>query len=312
MENRLYAAVDPAYGSGGRIRGKQMKVSDLTGVGRPLDMKYPTNRAVAICSLVFAAAAAAVLGVRGDRFLDVILGGLNAGLAIFLAWALCRELDPDNPLSAFVSAGLAAAGFFLAEVRPEVRPEVRVLILFWFVLVLRTVNRTTGTPVKWWDSLFILGFSGYLMWSRGNWVYGASVSAVFFLDGSLSEPNKRQFFFGSASLGLTGLWLMSGGTMWRMAELGAFLLLPLLLPGCFFVPLFLWSGEIRSTGDASGKPLHPGRVRASQAAALFALTQIGLWRGIEGMAELLPMWAGAVGAVLYGAFVRIIVRKSSP
>lgn len=76
-----------------------------TRLGRVLSWKYPSHR--------FAFIGSAATGAVGF-FLDSLagewnfLGALLTGVAVFLAWACARELDPDQNATAFLSLLLAA------------------------------------------------------------------------------------------------------------------------------------------------------------------------------------------------------------
>ena len=130
-----------------------MKMSDITALGRAIDPRYPTNLAIAVLALVVAIGGTAWRLVTGLPLLESALWGIGAGFVLFLTWALGRELDPDHDLSAFMGVGLALIVLLFFDL-----PEL--LLVFWLLLVLRTVNRTTGLPARPLDSLAILGLGG--------------------------------------------------------------------------------------------------------------------------------------------------------
>ena len=82
----------------------------ITTIGRPIDLRYPTNRAIALLTLAVTAGGALARLLGGEPVGAGASWGLSAGLTLFLGWALGRELDPAHDLSAFVGAGLALAG----------------------------------------------------------------------------------------------------------------------------------------------------------------------------------------------------------
>ena len=93
-----------------------MKMSDVTALGRLPDPRYPTNRAIAVLALVVAIAAAIWRILSGVAPLESALWGIGAGFALFLTWALGRELDP---------ALLEAAGHRLVEHQDALRLRAR-------------------------------------------------------------------------------------------------------------------------------------------------------------------------------------------
>ena len=82
----------------------------LTTVGRAIDLSYPTNRAIAIVTGVVMVGGTLSQLLSEGGWGQSLVSGANAGLSVFLTWALCRELDPDHAVSAFVAVGLALIG----------------------------------------------------------------------------------------------------------------------------------------------------------------------------------------------------------
>lgn len=76
----------------------------ISSLGRSIDPSYRSNRA-AIAGSVLAALIVAVAGLGADGALGV--GPIAAGGAVFLSWAIARELDPDHPASAVIALPIA-------------------------------------------------------------------------------------------------------------------------------------------------------------------------------------------------------------
>ncbi|MGD8968241.1 MAG: hypothetical protein PVI07_12095, partial [Anaerolineae bacterium] len=141
-----------------------MKISDVTSINRAIDFNYPSNRAIAIVTILVVVGGAFSELLSGGGWGESILWGVNAGLSVFLTWALCRELDPDHALSAFVAVGLALVGLVLWGLP-------RLAVILWMIMVMRIVNRTTGLAAGLLDSLAVLGLGSWLS-LEGNWGYG--------------------------------------------------------------------------------------------------------------------------------------------
>lgn len=47
-----------------------MKINDITAIARPLDLNYPTNKAIALVSMIVIAASTIFWMVAGRGFLD--------------------------------------------------------------------------------------------------------------------------------------------------------------------------------------------------------------------------------------------------
>lgn len=268
-----------------------MSLRSISGIARPVDPGYATNRAIAVVTVAVIALEALRQIVTGAGFLAGGLAGILPGLAVFLAWAICRELDPDHDLSAFVAAALALAGTFIWG-------PPGLLALFWLLLTMRIVNRSTGLPATLLDSLGILALGLWLTY-RDSWTYAALLALAFLLDGTLPRPNRRHIAFGLAALAAAalvavlqgGIWIQIGATFWSAAAAAAF---------CVgFAPVLLSADSLSSVSDDDREPLRSARVRSGQAWALLAGVSSAVWFGTVGLVNLLPFWAAVLGAAVY-------------
>jgi hypothetical protein len=204
---------------------------------------------------------------------------------------LTRELDPDHNVSAFVSAGLALFGTLWRQ------PEI--LVLVWFILVMRIVNRTTGTSVTILDSLGLVAISAWLIWGQGNWGYGFGAAAAFILDALLEPENRKQLLFAGVVFFGTTIWTFLTAKWWHGS-------IPMVIPtafvalmSIFFIPLIIATRNLKALGDYDHKPLESRRVQAAQIVALVLGLQLALWTGLEGITAILPFWAAVLGAGVY-------------
>jgi hypothetical protein len=268
-----------------------MQLSDLTALGRPIDPNYPTNRAIVALTVVVMVAAIVVRLLMGTAWLASARWGIGAGLAVFLAWALARELDPDHDLSAFVGAGLMLVGIFLFDL-----PAL--LMLFWLLVALRSVNRTSGLPVKMLDSLLLLGLGGWLAW-QGQWVAGVMTAIAFLLDGRLSPRLGRQVLFAGLALVVTVIVSVFNGQV-RMASGPSLpVVVAVVVMAGLYATVIVASREVKSVGDVTGERLSSRRVQAAQIIALATALAMAWWAGKSGAVALLPLWAAMLGAALY-------------
>ena len=90
-----------------------MSLRNFSAIARPVDPRFPTNRAIAALTLAVIVGDLIRRLVGGSEWLASTWAAGGIGLSVFLAWALCREIDPDRDLSAFVAAGLALVGGLL-------------------------------------------------------------------------------------------------------------------------------------------------------------------------------------------------------
>jgi hypothetical protein len=280
-----------------------MKTGRITGIGRPVDLGYPTNRAIAAVAVAVTVGGSVLEWLTGAGGLQGAAWGVGAGLAVFLAWALCRELDPDHELSAFVAAGLALLGLFFGT--------ADLGALLWFIVVARVLNRSTGLTATILDSLAVVGLGGWLVVQRGAWVYGLVSAVTLALDGGLASPNRKQWVFAGGALLATALWAGLTGSWWGGEGLSVGAVVAVLAMSVVFVPVIAASGAPSTVGDQTGERLQAIRVRAAQAAALLAGILMGLWAGRAGIVALMPLWAAVVGAALYRVFVCYLAPRLS-
>lgn len=258
-------------------------------LGRPVDPRHPTNLALLI---VLAAVLAGVVIVRltaGAALLDGLYGSLRATLAVFLAWALAREIDPDHPLSAFVATALALPAALLL-------PPAVLLLSFLLLLPLRTVNRTVGLPARPADAAVTLGLV-WFVWQGYLWV-GVTLAGAFLFDGLLSAPNRRRIGLAGVPVGVGAwTWIVHGGSA-PGAPHGAWLA-GTAAAAVVFLPVVAGSSRVTSVGDVTGEPLDPRRVQAAQALALLAGVGTAVVGGEAGVSALLPLWSALAGTGLY-------------
>ncbi len=268
-----------------------MRDATLTTVGRPIDLSYPTNRAIAIITLLVMLGAVLLQRIAGSAWPQSVLWGAQAALSTFLAWALCRELDPDHQLSAFVAVPFTLAGLLLWGLP-------RLGVIFWLILTVRVVNRTMGPPASLLDSLAVLALGIWLS-LPGNWGYGLTTALAFFLDGRLPTRVPRQLIFALLGVLATAAAAVFGADPpWERAPspLGVLIAVGI---SVLFVPVIAEAGTVSSVGDRTGQPLEPTRVRAAQLIALLVGVHTAFLGGLAAPGALTPLWSAALGASLY-------------
>jgi uncharacterized membrane protein YjjP (DUF1212 family) len=278
-----------------------MRLRDITALGRPIDPRFPTNRAIAVLALVVAIAGTFFRLLSGAALLESALWGMGAGLVVFLTWALGRELDPDHGLSAFVGAGLVLIPLLLLDT-----PSL--LLTFWLLLLLRVVNRTAGLPARPLDSLAVLGLGAWLTW-QGYWMAGLVTAAAFLLDGLLSPPLRiHRFVSGLAFVATLVLSIFHGDMTMESGATVAVAVSAALVAGLFVV-VIVTSREVQAVGDVTGEPLNPRRVQAGQILALLTALLLAWWAGASGVVTLLPLWASMIGVGLYRLSTLFLLRR---
>ncbi len=271
-----------------------MKLSQITAIGRPVDPRYPTNRAIALIAVSVIVIAAITQIWSGKGWLESAVGGIPYGIAVFVSWALGRELDPDHDLAAFGAAALMGLGLVVWHDLPNLG------LVFWLLLIIRVVNRTTGLAVTMIDSLGVIAF-GVLLAGQGNWGLGIITALALLLDSQLTPRNPRQLWF--AGVALVGTLVVAGlaGVITFPTQLSLSDGSIALGLSALFLPIIGRSKRVVSVGDEDGVRLNALRVQGGQALALLIGLEVAL---ASGLLELLPLWAAVIGIAGYGLIVR--------
>ena len=122
----------------------------FTSIARPIDPSYLTNK-ILLYILPVVGLVNAALAMFTDLGVAPLPAAINGVLVALVAWALTRELAPDFVEAAFVAlaiAWLSNLAFGTSQVLP----------VFATILLLRVVNRSTGLPLTWFDTISVLGF----------------------------------------------------------------------------------------------------------------------------------------------------------
>jgi len=263
----------------------------LSTIGRPIDPNYPTNRLIVVVTILYTVAGAVFRWVSGAGFFEGAFRGAGAGVAVFLAWALGRELDPDHDAAAFVGAGLAAGAV------PFMNPP-GLSALLWLLILFRIVNRTTGLSATLVDSLILIGLSVWMI-IRGIWIAGVMTAAALVYDGVLTPKRQRQWRLAAVPLLGVALVLIRKPDLFRVP---ADFLLPVgivLLTSVLFLPVITGARTLRSLGDLTGEILRPSRVIAAQILALSAGILAAVFFGFPGIEMFMPFWAAVLGSSLH-------------
>ena len=169
----------------------------FTTIGRALDPEYGTNRLIVALTVIAAVLAALVVMIGSG---DAGRAGGQAllwGGAVFLSWALARELDPEAERAAFVAVGVAVAWV-------AVMPRPSLILAVALLPTLRIVNRTVGPEARPLDTLITLAVIAWATVDLAAWSVAAVGGAALVAD-RLLRPNGPVRHFG------LGLIVLGGG-----------------------------------------------------------------------------------------------------
>ena len=260
---------------------------------RPVDWNYPTNRAIILVMLGVFVSGTLLKVIQGEAILIAVGWGFSTGLAVFLAWALTRELDPDHELAAFVSSALTLAGILVWGLNASL------LLLFWLIEAVRVLNRSVGLPVQLLDSLMLLGLGGWMVW-QGYPEVGVLTAVVFFVDDRLNSHSRQAKIMVWVSLLLTlGLTLLRPAEPASGARLPWALLAGLVVSGALFTWVIGASHTPKAVCDVGGSRLRGACVQAGQILGLVTAVVFVARYGQVGFELAMPLWAVLLGAGLF-------------
>jgi len=263
-----------------------------TSISRPLDMNYPSNKLIALLAVVVAVLGAAGQAARGFSFLDSAGWGIQAGLTVFLSWALSRELDPDYPNSAALAAALSILGI-------TIFPLPSLATIFWLLLLLRILNRSTGLRPTLLDLIGLLGLTVWISLD-GSWQYLAATAAALLVDYLLSGQDYFRLIFSALAALSAGMLII----FWRNASLFPagitwYPILLILAAAVLFLPVILRSRKVSSRCDQTQERIQPRRVQICQLFALLIGLISAVWQGPSALFNLYPLWAALLGSFIF-------------
>lgn len=267
----------------------------VSGIARPLDLSSPTNRAIVLLSLAVFVVSTAIQILAGLGIIGALVKGFGAGLAVFFAWALGREVDPDHDLSALLAAGFMVVAFFVLPV-----PDL--VTLLWSLLLLRVVNQTTGRAATVTDLVLLLLLTLWPLW-HGFLMAGPLAAAAFLLDRAYLRSAPDRLLAAVLALAATVAAVLAGWSTGFSAPSPELVVIATLAT-VLFLSVIATMRMPWSTGDHGGVPLHPGRVRAAQALALATALLALLWNSWA----LIPLWAAIFAAGVWEVWETIEVR----
>ena len=278
-----------------RSRSAARKLSWST-IGRPVDVSYPTNRAILILSL-FGLVAGVVASLIGRISIgSSLIVGLQWAGAMLLGWALGRETDPDRNLSAFVAAG--GALIIAITLGPP-----SFLFLLWFILAMRYINRSTGVPPGILDFAALYGIKIWLGFTAHWTIPLLTFPTMLFAD---LERFPRWLRIVLPLLMPAAAVVMGFSKGWRfeIPQWGWLEIVGLVLIALSMLPVISSYRTVRSVGDRTGSPLKPHRVQWSLVWIVVAALILTL-TGTASVAELGPIWAAMAGTSIGWAIQRI-------
>lgn len=222
-------------------------------------------------------------------FASVVAAGL-VGVLVVMAWAFTREIDPDRPTSATISA-VSTLGVAL------IVDGIAVLPIVGLMVAGRILIRSTGKPPTAVDLMALTAGSFILGRTGAGWVAALVLAFAIARDRTLPGlPTSRlarvvvPFLIAIVSsiavvLFSEEVWLTP--PRWMIAIAIAGLLAGIFMPP--YVPV--------SCCDIRGKPLEPRRLQSARRITLAGAVLISAL-GTIGLEPMLPVWLSFVAVWL--------------
>ena len=268
------------------------RLTSITALARTIDPRLRTHQfhlaVSALGGLIVLAVEIEKLGSMAKAFGPAA----NAGITVFLAWAVAREIDPDEARTANLAAVLAVSTRLLAG---PGNPAALIMLL----LATRITIRSTGFAPTILDGFLFLPVVAFFAGRTvTGWMAALTVAYALARDHRLPEPaGTRSLGAGFlVSAAASGGVILSGdfGSGWPVPEPLPFVLATagviagLILPG--YVP--------SSQTDYTGEFLDFFRLRSARWILLGGATLSMLVAGGPAVAGLNAIWAALVAAVL--------------
>ena len=270
-----------------------------TGLGRPLHLDYPSNRYVLVATVLAGAGTLVWRWVAGAD--DILAWSVRIAGAVFLAWAIGREIDPDDG----VSAGLATVIVVPLTVMgtPSLASAVAIL------LATRIAVRTTGISPHLIDGVVLTAGAAYLGARPETWPALGTLILAVATDRYAQPPGpERTLWFGAAMIVAslsTALWLADPPD-WVQPTISEWIVLGVVAAAGFLAIVNI--RPVRSRADLHDHTLSDSRLRFGRVLVLFTLVVGAVYLGGPVIPTLTPVWA-AVGAVTIMHYYRVIQEK---
>lgn len=260
-------------------------------LNRKIDIHYNTNRWILII-----AALVSVLGIfiSGD-----LLTGLKIGLAVFLTWAMSREIDPKREYAAFASVVFSLYSLFVVF-------KVDLLLVFFILLATRLVNHISGKKPTLLDLASLIGLAVFLSFNSKNIVFIFLLVLAIVLSDKFKEKkalNIALIVVSIASLSYIVFEFVSNGFRYDISSY-PLAFLSLLLVSYF---LFIFLDKNKSTINDKNNQADSDKILKGQVFFGISVVALILFSEIS-IGNIIIYASSIVGVILYGLFDRLIRR----
>jgi hypothetical protein len=268
------------------------RLTSITAMARTIDPRLRSHRFHLAVAVLGGLIVLAVEIERTGSVGEAMRPALNAGATVFLAWAIAREIDPDETRTAHLAAVLAVGGRVLAG-------PGNLAALVMLLLATRIAMRSTGLAPTMLDSFVFLPIAAFVAGQTATgWMAALALAFAIARDHRLPEPAGRHSLVAAfvVSAMASGAVIASSafGGGWPAPEplplglLAAGVIAGLFLPG--YVPM--------STTDYTGEMLDFFRLRSARGILLGGSLLAVVVAGGPAVSALSGIWVVLVAATL--------------
>lgn len=278
-----------------------MDLYQYSGIARPVDFSYPTNKLIAILSAVALVVGVAMGWWQGLVVGKVVLLGLQFALTVFLTWAFAREVDPHEPYSAFAAVAFVAAGFVWG-----IRPD-------WLHIAIalgaaRVLICSCGRHVTIIDKLLVLGGASWLAFGENQPLLPIVVAILFLLDGLMKPAHRWSLLFAGVTLAVAVASIYFNPPIPSISR--GLIDAKLIVLGLFIVFMFIAFRRGEAPADSNNNTIARGRLLAFHLLLFFWLVFALPLHGQAAINKLYIVWATMAGVSLYAIALGIFRRKA--
>lgn len=267
--------------------------TDITGIGRELNPRIPSNRMAVIGAAGSFAVLLLVSWMRDDFS---VLGAAFGAVAVFLGWAVARELDPDRSDAAmFALAGTLAAALVGSP---------SALAAGVALITIRLVAGTVGAALKPLDLAALAATAALAGATPILWVAGAALG-IWAWTAPEAEPNRRAVR-ASFVVGAVGGLAFAAWRTWFGDGFSTEITLEAYVWAAIAGAAMILASRhlaVASSTDEGSATIAPERVRMARITAGSIVMWAAVFGGVTGFWALGPVFAALVVAAVYRVFV---------
>lgn len=160
------------------------RLTSITGIARIIDPRLRTHQFHLGVAVLGGLIVMAVELERQGSLAEALGPAVNAGITVFLAWAIAREVDPDEARTANLAAVLAVVARLLAG-------PGNLIALVMLLLATRIVLRSTGLKPTILDGLLFLPLAAFLAGRTvTGWMAALALAYALAHDHRLPDPTR--------------------------------------------------------------------------------------------------------------------------